>query len=218
MLTFQKTTQGHNPEDDNWYNRRAVTNSSAFSRNFRRAHQASYPVVTWGTFPRDKSGRAVKLTTHLHLVLRLKMCSAMPHFPHITFLDAFVRKWYNVPVSFTMSVCLSCLFTACNNSRIADWIFIKFYIEKLHKKLSVVFIKIRQKQRWWQHSTWGPTCISVCRSDFLNPACARKWGNSLWSHHLGNTLLTQTSLAPDDVTATICKGQSLCLHRVNSLP
>jgi hypothetical protein len=36
------------------------------------AHIASYPMGT-GAFPREQSGRGVKLTTHLHLMSRLRM-------------------------------------------------------------------------------------------------------------------------------------------------
>jgi hypothetical protein len=45
------------------------------------AHPASYPVGTSGAFPGDKSGRSVKLTTHLHLVTRSRMRRTIPPLP-----------------------------------------------------------------------------------------------------------------------------------------
>jgi hypothetical protein len=41
-------------------------------------HTASYPMGTSGSFPGGKSGRGVKLTTHLHLVPSLRMPGSIP--------------------------------------------------------------------------------------------------------------------------------------------
>jgi hypothetical protein len=38
------------------------------------AHLASYPRAIWGSLLRSKATRGVKLTTHLHLVQRFRMC------------------------------------------------------------------------------------------------------------------------------------------------
>jgi hypothetical protein len=40
----------------------------------------SHPEL-WGLFPRGQSSQRVNLTTHLHLVPKLRMCGAMSHFP-----------------------------------------------------------------------------------------------------------------------------------------
>jgi hypothetical protein len=40
-----------------------------------------------GLFPWGKSGRGVKLTTHLHLVPRSRMHGAIPSFPQYTFIS-----------------------------------------------------------------------------------------------------------------------------------
>jgi hypothetical protein len=37
------------------------------------AHQVSYTMDTVGCFSRDKAAGAMKLTTHLHVMLRLRM-------------------------------------------------------------------------------------------------------------------------------------------------
>jgi hypothetical protein len=42
------------------------------------AHPASYPVGTRGSFSGGKVARGMKLTTHLHLVLRSRMRGAIP--------------------------------------------------------------------------------------------------------------------------------------------
>jgi hypothetical protein len=39
-----------------------------------------------GLFPWELSGQNVKLTTHLHLVLRSRMCGAIPPLPQYTFI------------------------------------------------------------------------------------------------------------------------------------
>jgi hypothetical protein len=44
------------------------------------AHPASYPMGTGGSFSRAESGGGVKLTTHLHLVPRLRMVELYLHF------------------------------------------------------------------------------------------------------------------------------------------
>jgi len=43
---------------------------------------AFYPVGTWGLFPWEQSGRGVKLTTHFHLVPRLRMHGCVSPLPH----------------------------------------------------------------------------------------------------------------------------------------
>jgi membrane-bound inhibitor of C-type lysozyme len=43
------------------------------------AHPASHTVGTRGCFPRGKTARGVKLTTHLHIVLRLTMVELCLH-------------------------------------------------------------------------------------------------------------------------------------------
>jgi hypothetical protein len=45
------------------------------------AHPASYPVGTWGFFPGGKSGKDVKLTTHLHLLPKSRMVELYLHSP-----------------------------------------------------------------------------------------------------------------------------------------
>jgi hypothetical protein len=44
---------------------------------------ASYPMSDKGLFPWGYSSRGVKLTTHLHLVSRSRMCGAIPAVPNI---------------------------------------------------------------------------------------------------------------------------------------
>jgi hypothetical protein len=46
------------------------------------AHSASYGMCTRGCFPVGKSDGSMKLTTPLHLELRLRMCGAIPPLPH----------------------------------------------------------------------------------------------------------------------------------------
>jgi len=46
------------------------------------SRSALIPLDTWGCFPCNKRGRSVKLTTHLHLVSRLRMCGAIAPRPH----------------------------------------------------------------------------------------------------------------------------------------
>jgi hypothetical protein len=45
------------------------------------AHTASYPMGTGGSFPKGKSGRGLKLTTHLRLVPRSKNMELQLHSP-----------------------------------------------------------------------------------------------------------------------------------------
>jgi hypothetical protein len=52
------------------------------SRPALGAHTTSYPMCARGSFPRKSSGRVVKLTTHLHLMPRLRMRGAVPPLPH----------------------------------------------------------------------------------------------------------------------------------------
>jgi hypothetical protein len=44
----------------------------------RLGHQNSCPVGTGNSSPRGKAARGVKLTTHLHLLLRLRMHRSVP--------------------------------------------------------------------------------------------------------------------------------------------
>jgi len=44
-------------------------------------HQPSNPMSTGGSFARSKSSQGTKLTTHHHLVLRLRMHAAIPPVP-----------------------------------------------------------------------------------------------------------------------------------------
>jgi len=46
---------------------------------------------TAGSFPQEYSGRGIKLSTHLHLVLKLRMRGAIPQFPH-TFHGVVIRR------------------------------------------------------------------------------------------------------------------------------
>jgi hypothetical protein len=55
-------------------------------------HPASYPMGTGGLFPRVQSGRGVKLTTHLHLVPRLRMREAIPPLPSYVFVARCLNK------------------------------------------------------------------------------------------------------------------------------
>jgi hypothetical protein len=66
----------------------------AGARNFCLHHRVqngsgalpvSYPVGTGGSFPGDKSGLGVKLTTHHRLVPRSRMCGAIPPLPQYVF-------------------------------------------------------------------------------------------------------------------------------------
>jgi hypothetical protein len=41
-------------------------------QNSSGTHPTSYPMVTRGAFPREKGSQRVKLTTHLHLVLKFE--------------------------------------------------------------------------------------------------------------------------------------------------
>jgi len=43
----------------------------------------------WGPFPRDESNRNVKLITHLHLVLRLRMHGTGPSFTYTSSCRVF---------------------------------------------------------------------------------------------------------------------------------
>jgi hypothetical protein len=56
-----------------------------------RAHPASYPMCTGGSFPRRQSGRGVKLTTHLYLVPRSRMLELYLHSPIC--LHGIVLNW-----------------------------------------------------------------------------------------------------------------------------
>jgi hypothetical protein len=47
------------------------------------AHPASYIMGIEGSFPGDKSGCCVKLTTHLHLMPRSRMVEIYLHFPYV---------------------------------------------------------------------------------------------------------------------------------------
>jgi len=46
-----------------------------------------------GFFPREQSGRGVKLTTHLHQVRRLRMCGAIPPLPQYAFMTWCLVKY-----------------------------------------------------------------------------------------------------------------------------
>jgi len=46
------------------------------------AHSVSYPMVP-GALTSKQTGRGVKLTTHLYLVLKLRMCGATPPLPYV---------------------------------------------------------------------------------------------------------------------------------------
>jgi hypothetical protein len=55
----------------------------SFLRNLQtetEAHTGSYTMGKWGIFVRRLIGRGVKLTTHLHLALRLRLYKAIPPF------------------------------------------------------------------------------------------------------------------------------------------
>jgi hypothetical protein len=56
-----------------------VQNGSGF-------HPASYPMGTRGSFPGEKSGRGVKLTTRLRLVWRSRMSAAIPPLHQYVFM------------------------------------------------------------------------------------------------------------------------------------
>jgi hypothetical protein len=45
-----------------------------------------------GLLPRGQSGPVVKLTTHLHLVLRLRICGVVPPLPHICLLGVVLNQ------------------------------------------------------------------------------------------------------------------------------
>jgi len=44
----------------------------------------AYPLGTLGALFLGLSGQGIKLTTHFHLVPRLRMCVAVPPFPNIS--------------------------------------------------------------------------------------------------------------------------------------
>jgi hypothetical protein len=50
------------------------------------AHPASYPMGTWGSFPGDKSGRGMKLTTHLYFVPKSRIRGAIPPLSQYVFM------------------------------------------------------------------------------------------------------------------------------------
>jgi hypothetical protein len=55
-----------------------------FTTVSRTALGPTQPPIQWG-----KSGRGVKLTTHLHIVPRSRTCGAIPSLPHSALHDAF---------------------------------------------------------------------------------------------------------------------------------
>jgi hypothetical protein len=58
------------------------------------AHPASYPMVTGGSFPREKSGRCLKLTTHLQLVPMSKKRGPILPLPHTpSWRSAYLVKY-----------------------------------------------------------------------------------------------------------------------------
>jgi len=59
------------------------------------AHPASYPVGTGGSFSEGVSGRGVNPTTHLHLLLRLRMRRAIYPIPQYVFMGWCLVKHSN---------------------------------------------------------------------------------------------------------------------------
>jgi hypothetical protein len=69
------------------------------------AHPASYPMGTRGSFPRGKSGRGVKLTTHLHLVPRSKNAWSYTSTPQYAFMAwCLVKHRDNFTFTFTFTL------------------------------------------------------------------------------------------------------------------
>jgi hypothetical protein len=58
------------------------------------AHPASYPMSTKGSFPQCKAAGGVKLTTHLHLVPRPRMCGPIP-----PLLQYASMAWYSFKIA-----------------------------------------------------------------------------------------------------------------------
>ena len=64
------------------------------------------PHRPWGPhrrfFPRGLSGQGVRLTTHLHIVPKLRMCGATPHLPIYTFMawtQTTLCSWWSSDIS-----------------------------------------------------------------------------------------------------------------------
>ena len=58
---------------------------SRFTRTSKSVLEPTQPNIRWvpGLFHRGYSGRVVKLTTHFHLVPKLRMSGTIPPFPHV---------------------------------------------------------------------------------------------------------------------------------------
>jgi hypothetical protein len=70
-------------------------------QNGSGAHPASYPMGTRGSFPGGKSGRYVKLTTHLHLVPKSRIRGAIPPLPqHVCMAWCLVKHKDNFTFTF----------------------------------------------------------------------------------------------------------------------
>jgi hypothetical protein len=80
-------------------------------QNSSGVHPASYPMGTRGSFPGGKVARSMKLTTHLHLVLRSKIDWSYTSTPQYAFMAwCLVTHRNNFTFTFAHKRLISCMY------------------------------------------------------------------------------------------------------------
>jgi hypothetical protein len=83
-LIYCKTySKSHSLKVSNrWQHNKLISKKKKNIQTGSGACPASYPMGTGGSFPGGKVAGGMKLNIHLHIVLRLRMCGAIPPLPN----------------------------------------------------------------------------------------------------------------------------------------